>query len=121
MKQDVTKWAKKFDQVKHIPTDDCRGVRCGKYGALLGNNHASMSMPICEECKHPKQVYVADCIEHGEGFRFVFMSNKTDQELMKVASREASGWGGECISVKPIGDEDYPNKEPYDADKNQMI
>ena len=118
MKTDVTKWAKKFDQVKHIPTDDYRGVRCGKYGALLGNNYATDSMPICEECKHPKQVYVADCIEHGERFRFVFMSNKVDQELMKAASLQASTWGGECISVTPIEqtDEPYPNKEPYDVD-----
>ncbi len=50
MKKDVTKWAKKFDQVKHVPTDDSSGVKCGKYGALLGNNYATMSMPICKEC-----------------------------------------------------------------------
>jgi hypothetical protein len=50
MKKDVTKWAKKFDQVKHIPNDDSSGVKCGKYGALLGNNYATISMPICKEC-----------------------------------------------------------------------
>ncbi len=50
MNKDATKWAKKFDQVKHIPTNDSRGVECGKYGALLGNNYATESMPICQKC-----------------------------------------------------------------------
>ena len=50
VKRDCSKWAKKFDEVKHIPTEDYMGVKCGKYGALLGNNYATNKMDICPEC-----------------------------------------------------------------------
>ena len=103
MKQDVTKWAKKFDQVKHIPTND--GVECGKYGALLGNNYATENMPICQECswiaeKKATRTYRVECIEHGERFHFELVSSKTGQELEDEASEQASTWGAECISIE---------------------
>ena len=103
MKQDVTKWAKKFDQVKHIPTNDSRGVECGKYGALLGNNYATESMLICEECsKSMMKSYKVECIESGERFHFLLVSSKKGQELEDEASGGASTWGAECISITPI-------------------
>ncbi len=107
MNKDATKWAKKFDQVKHIPTNDSRGVECGKYGALLGNNYATESMPICQECSHVAEInslrtYRVECIENGERFHFELVSSNTGQQLKDEASGEASTWGAECISMKEI-------------------
>ena len=72
--------------------------------------------------KFKKQVYIADCIEHGDRFDTVFMSNETNKDKLYAMGRnEAAGWGGECISVKLIDetDSDYPEEEPYDADINE--
>ena len=69
--------------------------------------------------KYEKQIYVADCIEHGDRFYSVFMSNKTDKDkLYQIGREDAAEWGGECISVQPISKTDvpYPKEEPYDAD-----
>jgi hypothetical protein len=56
--RDYKNWAKKFDSEKHITHHNSigGGVLCGKYGALLGNNYATMNMPICPECKRVEQL-----------------------------------------------------------------
>lgn len=48
-----------------------------------------------------KTRYVAHCIEAGERFFFTFISEETDpRKLKRIGIEEASGWGGECISVE---------------------
>lgn len=51
---DYSHWAKKFDKHKHITTKDENGygVKCGAYGALLGNNYATKGMAVCPACKN---------------------------------------------------------------------
>ena len=51
--------------------------------------------------KITKQVYVADCIEHGDRFFSHFQTNETNKsKLMEMGVDLAAEWGGECISVK---------------------
>lgn len=51
-------------------------------------------------------IYDASCVEHGEHFFFLFKSKETDpKKLMKIASREAAGWGAECYSVVKAKDQ----------------
>lgn len=50
-------WAKKFDEVAHIVIDNEYSVHCRKYGALLGNNYANDTMPICSKCELARNHY----------------------------------------------------------------
>lgn len=48
-KPDYKFWAKKFDTFKHIySTSD--GTLCRSVAYCLGNNYATIGMPICKEC-----------------------------------------------------------------------
>lgn len=62
-------------------------------------------------------IYEANCVEHGDFFFFKFKSKETDQKkLLKIASREAAGWGAECYSVEKAKDQSpEAMKEVQDA------
>lgn len=62
-------------------------------------------------------IYKANCVEHGEHFFFSFKSKETDpKKLLKIASREAAGWGAECYSVEKAKDQSpEAMKEVQDA------
>ena len=54
-----------------------------------------------------KKVYEADCIEHGDRFVTLFKTEETDKKkLYEIGMDMASGWGGECITVKETKDYD---------------
>ena len=62
-----------------------------------------------------QKVYQANCTEHGVPFCFDFKTAETDKKkLMKIASFEASQWGGECHSVE---ESDTHPDNAYNADK----
>ena len=47
-----------------------------------------------------QKIYVANCIEDGERFVVYFKTANTDPKFIReFAQGEASGWGGECISI----------------------
>ena len=53
------------------------------------------------------KVYEADCIEHGDRFVTLFKTEETDKKkLYEIGMDMASGWGGECITVKETKDYD---------------
>ena len=53
------------------------------------------------------KVYEADFIEHGDRFVTLFKTEETDKKkLYEIGMDMASGWGGECITVKETKDYD---------------
>jgi len=69
--------------------------------------------------KYGKQIYVADCIEHGERFYSLFMTDSRDAvAIYQFGIDEAAQWGGECIQVVKLEATDipYPEKMPWDMD-----
>ena len=62
-------------------------------------------------------IYITDCIENGERFFSKFKTIETDKtKLLEYGINIASGWGGECISVKKNKDQ-RDVELVYDYDK----
>ncbi len=80
---------------------------------------ASAKLSNMKKKKHEKQIYVADCIEHGERFSTIFMTDVTDEDTIhQFGVNEAAQWGGECIQVVKIEETNlpYPKEKPWDMD-----
>ncbi len=72
--------------------------------------------------KPTKPIYVANCIEAGEGFFTMFQTNETNkQKLYEMGQEHASTYGGECISVKKWTPKITKKAKLFDKKDNKWI
>lgn len=70
-----------------------------------------------------KPVYEAHCSENGERFVSLFQTSETNKsKLMEMGQDLAIGWGGECMSVKPLKTEKKVRMvKMFDQMKNETV